>query len=350
MKLDRGATIAVVLVLASGAVAQDSLLGKKKGEGSTSQGSQATQGSQTSGSKAKAQPQVPTYGPTASSDASLKRKSASRSGNVHYGGSINNRGAQGGRQVIQRAPTFEELRQPTIRERVRREETSVTINYDGRLRVGYNHWNSNWRDDWFYYPHYTFSPVSSSCVVSPWYYYSYVPGYISVSRIFYAQPWNMFVGDPYRWSRPSRYDRYDRSDRYDRYDDRYNDRYSSRQSELDYAIEDIVRAFEEGDRRSIDRLIPRNGGVTVSVDGRITYGLNVDDFYDMLMDATESARTSAYEIESVQTNRDEAEVVARHDYRDTWGQRSTVYHRYRLQEERGRMVIRYFATSTNPHW
>jgi hypothetical protein len=67
----------------------------------------------------------------------------------------------------------------------------------------------------------------------------------------------------------------------------------------------------------------------------------------MLMDAVLSSRTIDYQIDRVKANDEEAEVVARHDYLDPWGQRQCVYHRFHLIGERGAIVIRYFETSNN---
>lgn len=237
-----------------------------------------------------------------------------------------------------------------MRDQIRREDRPRTrFDYnDGRLRIGYYQYDSNWRDDRFCYPHYVFNPYQSyPCVVSPWYYYPTLPAYIDTSRITYANvnEYTFFDGVPYDY-RPYR------SYQDDRYDDRSyrSDDRSYRRNNLDEAIDDLVDAFERQDRRALDRLVPRNGDITVSVDNSVVYSLGSNDFYDMLTDAVMSSKTVSYRIESVRRNDREAEVVADHQYLDPWGQRLEVFHRFTLVEDYGRVVIRKFATSNNPVW
>lgn len=278
-------------------------------------------------------------------DEALGRKPASRSGVVRYGTFNNMTGKTQERVVIRNAPSQGQIR--SLGEQVRREDR-VQINYsNGGFRVGYHHWDTRWSDDRFYYPHYVFNPYQTVCVASPWYYYPQLPAYIDVRRISYMpvpDPW--FNGEPYSWRRPSGRRFSDRDDYGYERDDRNDRRYS----ELDFALDNLVRAFEEGDRRLVERLVPRNGQVTLNVDGTINYAVQADDFYDMLVDAVESSRTSNYVIEEVTVGNGEAHVFARHEYRDPWGQRMIVYHRFVLQEERGKAYIRFFRTSDNRYW
>jgi hypothetical protein len=67
----------------------------------------------------------------------------------------------------------------------------------------------------------------------------------------------------------------------------------------------------------------------------------------MMMDVVSGSRTVSYQILDVQVSDDEAQVVARHVYLDSWGQRQSVLHKYHLYGERGNIVIRYFETGSN---
>src|SRR5207244_778282 len=103
-------------------------------------------------------------------------------------------------------------------------------------------------------PYYIFDPYAvNSFVVSPWYYYSFLPAYLDTDRcVISSLDYTIsFFGDPYDYY-PSRY----RND-----EDPYNrNRYDDRRP-LDVAIDDLVNAFENQDRRAIDKLVPARGTV-----------------------------------------------------------------------------------------
>ncbi|HVL37892.1 MAG TPA: hypothetical protein VM328_00750 [Fimbriimonadaceae bacterium] len=264
----------------------------------------------------------------------VKGRPQSRSGQVNYG-SINN--DQRGRErpvTIDRAPI--DVRNGSLQYQVLREER-ISINRP--YRSGYVHYDHRWRDDYFCYPYYQFVPVYNNCVVSPWYYYPHLPGYIVIGRIqpiqFAIWSWQ---GTPYQWRRTTTH-------YYGGYDNLYWNR-----NDLDYALDDLVQAFERQDVRTLGRLVPRQGRVNIALEGNYGYSLHVDDFYDMLADVALSSRTNRYWIEDVRTWRDSANVLARHEYVDPWGRRTSLYHMFRLEAERGGYVIRDFGTSTYRRW
>jgi len=264
-----------------------------------------------------------------------RRKVQSRSGEVRYG-STNNFGVRGRieRPTIGQFPS--DFNNREINRRVMQQERVGLVH--GGVRYGYYHYDRNWRDDYFYYPYYAFDPFGyNRCVASPWYYYPTLPPYINGTRVtiinINALPYVNWVGQSYRWNRP------DRSDRWTRYND------------IDYTLDDLVVAFERGENRAINRLIPRNGQVHVYMDGRYNYSLGPDDFYDLFNDGIQSTRTRDYQILDVQTsNRDVARVYARHEYDDPWGRRTTVFHSFTLERERNDYVIREFGVSNHRSW
>lgn len=195
-------------------------------------------------------------------------------------------------------------------------------------RRGYNHYYSWWNDDCWFYPYYSFNPIYDGSVLSPWYYYGHCPGYLVISRIRYidSRPW-YFWGDSYRWRRVGWYDN------------------GSYYGSLDYVIDDLIRAFENGDRQSLGRLIPRYGRINIAIDGQYAYSVDSNDFYDMMLDLTESTRTDRYQILDVRTYGREAQILAEHDYTDASGRRETMYHTYRLEQDRGGYTIRDFGSS-----
>lgn len=246
-----------------------------------------------------------------------------RNGNIAIGGKSNNKGSGGGRaDKIERIPI--NPKSGVIDVRVPRKPDRYTV--QPKWREGYDHYDRGWNDSYWRYNYYRFNPYEGDCVVSPWYYYRHLPAYLIISRIIYIdyQPW-YFRGDPYRWQRIG-----------------YG---NASYTQLDYAVEDIVQAFEQGDRRSLARVIPRAGRINIAVDGQYAYSVGSDDFYDMMLDLTQSTRTTQYRILDVRRYRNEAQVSAEHVYTDPYGQRETMFHTYRLEQDRGGYVIRDFGSS-----
>ncbi len=224
-----------------------------------------------------------------------------------------------------------------------------TVRTNSRWRDGYHGYNDNWRDDSFYYPHYVFNPWNNrGCTISPWYYYSNLPGYIGSNRIRYYEntSWNWGIGTIYHWNRG----RNDNRDWYsnNNYNNGYNNNYNRNDSGLDDSLDDLVNLFERGDRRALGRLVPSRGRVNIYMDNQYCYSLEADDFYDLVLDNVQSTRTSQYRITKVTTYRDSAQVSASHEYIDPWGRQQCVYHHYRLSNDRYGYVITDFLTSGRP--
>lgn len=258
---------------------------------------------------------------------------SSRSGVVRYGTS-NNAGSNRRDFRIESAPSGSNS---ILVRRARREEIGLV--YNG-FRVGYVQYRNDWRDDYFCYPHYVFDPFTSTRFYSsPWYYYPVLPAYINPTRvIIIGSPIWIFDNrcEPYPYRR---FASWDRDDRYDR-----------RRSDLDEAIDDLTDAYEEGSRRSVERLVPRDGRVGIFLDDRYSYSLSADDFYDLLMDGIQSARTRSFDIENVRIRGNVARVTATHRFSDPWGQVNEVLHSYTLVDEGRRVVIREFGTSRARGW
>jgi hypothetical protein len=398
MKLSRAISfLGCLLVVVASASAQDSLLGKKKGGGGSGGGSvsspppKQSSGDQKSGSRngsgtgsnnSGSNSNRNSGGSSDNSDDRLiqgrhntsvgpdnrqNQKTTSRSGRVHYGTVNNLLEKQDGQRKpisINNAPSRVDLDRASqsMRNQIRREDRPQVRDRDrdrdndgdgrgygnGNFRIGYYQYTRNFRDDYFCYPYYVFNPYQvTTCVVSPWYYYSFLPAYLDTSRLVFSSNYDApFIGFPYDYQPDNRNRRSSYDD--DR-DARYDNSYVSRQA-LDFTIDDIVSAFMNSDRRAVDRLVPRYGNVLLGVNGDRAYGVRADDFYDMLIDVVSDARTVDYRILSVKSNDEEAEVVAYHDFLDSWGTRQGVYHRYHLFGERGHIVIRHFETSNNPDW
>lgn len=258
------------------------------------------------------------------------RPGRSRSGTVHYGTDSNVFArTRYERPTIGRAPGRVDGHD-FGREVVDRER--VGLIYHG-VRYGYYHYDRGWRDDNFAYPFYVFYPDAVvACVPSPWYTYACLPPYVDTARIIVGTPPIVYTdnGTEYDWHLPTDGDR------------------SRDYTDLDYALDDIVRSFEDQDHRSMDRLVPRDGNVAVFMDGEYRYSLKADDFYDLFQDGTANVHTDRYEIVDVRTfGSDRVRVQARQQYTDPWGHDTVVYHTYYLERDGRDFVIRQFGVNSD---
>lgn len=207
----------------------------------------------------------------------------------------------------------------------------VGLVVDG-YRRGYSSYNRSWRDDDFCYPFYVFDPFRvDRCVSSPFYYYVSCPAYISYDRVIFVDDnrYERFDGYNYSWSRNN------------------NEYVDGDNKTLDYAVDDIVSAYEDVDTNKLDNLVPSRGRVRIYGENRFRYSIDARDFYDLLRDGITTPRTDRYRIIDVKWDgRNQARVTARHEYRDNRDEQRTVYHSYTLIRERGQFVIREFGTSS----
>lgn len=194
-------------------------------------------------------------------------------------------------------------------------------------RCGYYGYWGGWSDSFFCFPFYCFDPFASVCYCSPWYYYPCLPAYVAAPNVIVetSYPSANWSGNDYNWSPDSQ---------------------GGGNPVLDDSVRDIVEAFQHDDHMAINRLVPHDGNVQIFTDGKYSYSLKSNDFYDTYVDGIEGTKTTQYEILDVRANGDgTARVVAKHEYTDPWGKRAFVYHRYFLKREGDTYVIREFGTS-----
>lgn len=268
----------------------------------------------------------------------------SRSGEVKYRGNNNVDGRQvdgrqSGRPNVVSPQTYGVIKAQSMESMARRQDGSRYNNglYSNGWRTGYCHYNNNWNDSYFWYPNYCFTPFGNvNIVISPWYSYSFLPGYLNCNHVYvnnYRGYWGWNTGVVYV------YDGY--SNGYDRF---------NRNRELDYTINDLEKGFENRDFRALDRLVPDRGQIAIYRDGRYDYSIDTRDFSDLLNDLSSNADTTNYRILESRINRDSARISAVHEYIDQWGSRQRVYHSIYLENERGDYVIREFGTSNSRVW
>lgn len=301
------------------------------------------------------------FDPSAGQPQGRQRGERSRSGDVRYGTTSNAR-SRGERFDVNRLPDVGA--QVRLGSRVDRFER-VGVGFGGvrnGFRVGYVHYSPIWQDDFFFYPHYVFDPFAvNQCVVSPWYHYSFLPPYLAFNRVFFVnRPFVPFIGVPYPWIRPTwnswdngfgwnnspNWQGWENGNWNGGNDRRFDNDRANRILELDDAVADLVNVFERGDRRALDRLIPRRGDVSIFHDGQYSYSVRPEDLYDLLRDMEESARTTRFEILEIRRNgTQQARIRAQHVVRDPWGAETVVFHNYLLERERRDFVIREFGTT-----
>src|SRR5262249_54766633 len=161
-------------------------------------------------------------------------------------------------------------------------------------------------------------------------YYCSLPPYLSYDRViiinngWYSRGW---YGNPYRWNRPVYSVAFT-------WDNRWSAPERNHYSDLDFAIDDISRAFERQDYKAMDNLCPQDGKVNMYFDGEYGYSLGSTDFYDVFADGIENVRTVRYDITNIRFNgRDSAKVSAVHEFTDPFGKRGVTYHDYFLNRE-----------------
>jgi len=271
-------------------------------------------------------------------DSGLNSKTLreSRSGKVNYQSSNNFVGKVREPIIISRPP-IDSLANQVLR--------SDNIRVNSGWRNGYCGYSNSWNDNYFNYPFYSFNWSRNDCAISPWYWYSHLPGYINRNRCRFDRPtFQIIVNLNYDWS-PIFSPGY----RYNDYGYGYGR--NERNWGLDRAIEDIVEAFLYGEFRVLSDLLPRRGDVYVTIDQGYQYSLQSDDFYDLMVDNLSTTRTQRYKIISARTGRGTARIVAEHEFTDPWGRRQLVYHTFGLLEDSRRFTIAEFSSSQmRPAW
>lgn len=227
-------------------------------------------------------------------DAPVRVESRGRTGTPRYNSNNNLRNTSRDSRSASNAP----IRVESFHEALRGGELARQARTEEDIRRGwnqhsassfrsgyYNSWD-NWYDNRFCYPHYGFNWNPRQFVVSPFYGYTHVPGYITQTRIRFGSFWIEFTDlDDYRYDPRARYDR--------------NYEYRG----LNTAVDDLIRAFTRRDLRALDRLVPTRDSVRVRGDWAGDYTLGSDDFYDMMRDVVTTTQTRIFSIQDVDTGR-----------------------------------------------
>jgi hypothetical protein len=286
----------------------------------------------------------------------------SRSGRVQYGSSSNERPPRA--TAINNIPQAQRGnlgRDVSNQSQARRVGSDYDREWRDRgYRSGYTHYSNNWRDSYFWYPHYQFRYDPYDCVPSPWYFYAHLPAYISVGRVsitirggniysscresysyrpIYNAGWGSgWGGGGGGWSYDSGW--YGGSGNGGWGNDYRGDR---NRNELDRSIDDIIEGFQRGSVRPLGQVIDTRRRVLVEVEDEFRYTMAGDDFYDLMQDLVEGTRTTGYRINEVRTGRDQAIVMATHEFRDSWGQQRRTRHFFGLERDRRGYTVKEFT-------
>jgi hypothetical protein len=218
--------------------------------------------------------------------------------------------------------------------------TAEVVPVRGEYRHGYVQYDRNWNDNRFYYPHYAFD-YRPGYFVSPWYGYSAFPGYIEPYRCSNVISVNFGwgLGIHYIW------DSYSNHLSLSYNEGRYRDYRAHDSYALDRSSTELREAFNRRDIHVIDNMLPRGYSVDIDMDGRPSYALSSDDFYDLMRDVVENTQTDDYIVRDVYENGSQATVVADHYYRDADGVRQHQKHWFGLQLTDGHYRVVSFRTT-----
>lgn len=282
-------------------------------------------------------------------------QASSRSGKVSYGSSSNVAGRPEGRQTFDVMPQVNAGRVPRDTNNQPQIRRGQGNEYTGGYRSGYYHYNNNWRDDWFWYPHYGFRWDPVSFVPSPWYHYSHLPAYISIGRVvivfngpvIYDTCSRRYDYRPINvgWGWNSGRDDWNNNGWGGDWNDGWRDNDWDRRSELSQSADDIIMAFRRGSVRPMSGLVPNRGRILIDLGDGARYTLDSDDYYDLMQDLVEGTRSTNYRIRDVRTSDDGdyAMVAAQHEFRNSWGGVDRTTHVFGLERDRRGYVIREFS-------
>ena len=110
------------------------------------------------------------------------------------------------------------------------------------------------------------------------------------------------------------------------------------------ALKDLVLCWTT-DPILIGRLVPSDGTVEVSIEGKSQYDLKASDFDDLLHDGVTNTKTIDYKVVALKMV--DAKTIylrAMHTFADPWNVQRTIYHTYTLKLEGDRYVIRAFGS------
>lgn len=308
--------------------------GRSSGRSTTvSIGGTRTSGGRTSTSTSRGRPTT--------TRGTLSKRGPSRSGRVKYDTKSNTTLSTSRTRTPVRIPNAPTVGRASGLDRAVYRENRVVAN--SPYRTGYHHYSPYFVDDYFYYPHYAFDYRPGYCAPSPFYYYHHLPGYVSYARITFGNfSFSIFAHNHYTWHRPIYASIYSYPGR-GSYDSR-------RYTDLDYAVDDIVKAFERGRISYMEDLLPRDRFVQVAMEDYTEYRMRSDDFYDMMADLVEGTETRRYHIREVRYERNQAVVYAEHEYRDPWGRIERQFHTIVLSETRNGFEIEYFKVDRKRSW
>lgn len=286
---------------------------------------------------------ITSYVPPFQNSAPTQNQWSPKQGQSRYSGNNNLYGRQGQRPVsIQSVPTYSHPVNslPTLVLR----QSNVTVRSPYRTGYyGYGYY-PGWNDSYFFYSNYVFSPFGNTCVISPWYYYSMLPGYIApIGCTYFATPFfNVWPGTVYYWNQGS--------DWANNLGAPYGDQNQESVSNLDVALSDIQKMFVQHNIQNLVSVTNPDLSIPIFIDGKYQYSLNGQDFYGLMRDNIMSVNTVRYTILDVRRNGYQARVLASQEFYDAWGQYQRVYQQFIVDFGGSQAIITQFGTSHSRPW
>lgn len=173
---------------------------------------------------------------------------------------------------------------------------------------------------------YVFQPYGAPVLYSPWYDYDNLPAYVDQSQVDTGFVTLTVVGEPYEWHPIATTG-------------------AERNTDVDYAVDDIVTIFRDPRDDTLSRLIPTDA-VGIQVEDQAAYGIKPADFIDMMRDNSMTTKTQSYDVLGVWRQGDLIKVVCKHTFLDPWNRVQSLWHTYILGYEGRKLVIRQFGVSS----
>jgi hypothetical protein len=198
------------------------------------------------------------------------------------------------------------------------------------------------RNDFYYFPHYSSGFSLSLNFFSPYsYYYGVCPPYIYRNYGYYYPPTYVYVDVPVYSGNDWRGYRDDRDDR-----DYRDDVRDFREDGLDTATDDLREAFRSNDINPLVNLTDPNVKIAVFLKGKYEYSLNANDYLDMTRDMLQTTDTVQFDLTRFHKRAAGVYVISgKHVYTDKEGNKRTVYVSFVVERLNGRWTLTQVGTA-----
>jgi len=206
--------------------------------------------------------------------------------------------------------------------------------YTDGYEAGRHHFHGHHVVVSFYYGYYWSDPLWFAFYYPGYYpaiytYWGWSPGWIYPDRCYYAPAEYVYApATPYRY---------------------YGSDYYVDERGADRALDDIRRAWYDGDISAFAYHLTDDVDIRVYFDGEYQYSTTTEDYYAMTADAMSTTQTTSLNFDQpIWLSTSEFFVTGRHEFYDPNGDQQTVYISYRLRKLGGEWYIVSVGSSLEP--